>query len=90
MLPATLCLPAAVRAAEPAGLEGLKTAAACLAIKAADFFAGRLGEEWSTFGEVITIFSLTRAGVEERTWFTGRAGGGGGGDPLQSLQLNKD
>lgn len=73
----TLCLP--VRAVPDAGLKDLNAATDCLANNAADFFAGKIGELF-TVGD-ISMFSLTRAGVEESTWFTG----GGGGSTLDSL-----
>ena len=52
--------------------------------KAADFLAGKRGELVAELLE-ITMFSLTRAGLQDRTWLTGR-GGGTTGSAFDSLR----
>ncbi len=82
---ATLCRPGRPITEAAVGLEDLRAATDCLASRAADFLAGRTGEPVAAATPlVIWIFSLTRAGLEESTWFTG----GGGGSTFESLQQN--
>ena len=80
---ATLCRPGRPITEAAVGLEDLRAATDCLANSAADFLAGSTGEPVAAATPlVICIFSLTKAGLEESTWFTG----GGGGSTFESLQ----